>query len=101
MKRNMSFKHGQRVVLALLACLLVATPSLVMAQSCSLCYTQAASSTSRFIQALRSGIIILMVPPAFLSVGITIISYRRRNQFHQPELDPIPGEEEDTLPDGS
>ena len=59
----------------------VRRPSL-FGQSCSLCYTQAAASTARFIQALRSGILILMIPPMFLSIGITVLTYRRRNEFH-------------------
>ena len=61
--------------------LLFAAPTL-FGQSCSLCYTQAAASTARFIQALRSGILILMIPPMLLSIGITVLTYRRRNEFH-------------------
>ncbi|MGB8889491.1 MAG: hypothetical protein WCC87_22395 [Candidatus Korobacteraceae bacterium] len=63
--------------------LLLAAPSL-FGQSCALCYTQAAASTARFIQALRSGILILVIPPTVLSVGITVLTYRRRNDFHSP-----------------
>jgi hypothetical protein len=55
------------------------------AQSCALCYTQAASAGQRIIQALRSGILVLVIPPAFLSVGITVMAYRKRNQFVNPE----------------
>ena len=55
-------------------------PLMSSAQSCALCYTQAAASGSRFITALRHGIFILMVPPVFLSVGITVLAYRKRNQ---------------------
>jgi hypothetical protein len=51
------------------------------AQSCALCYTQAASAGSRLIHALRSGIIVLIIPPALMSIGITILAYRKRNQF--------------------
>jgi len=51
------------------------------AQSCALCYTQAASATVRLIEALRSGILVLIVPPMFLSVGFTVLAYRKRNQF--------------------
>jgi len=51
------------------------------AQSCALCYTQAASSGSRLIHALRSGIIVLIIPPALMSIGITVLAYRKRNQF--------------------
>lgn len=54
------------------------------AQGCALCYTQAASAGARVIQALRSGILVLVVPPAFLSVGITVMAYRKRNQFVNP-----------------
>jgi hypothetical protein len=57
-------------------------PHTLLAQSCSLCYTQAAASTARFLQALRSGILILMIPPMLMSIGITVLTYRRRNQFH-------------------
>jgi hypothetical protein len=51
------------------------------AQSCALCYTQAASAGNRMIQGLRSGILVLIIPPMFLSIGITVLAYRKRNQF--------------------
>ncbi len=51
------------------------------AQSCALCYTQAASSGSRIIQGLRSGILVLVIPPMFMSIGITVLAYKKRNQF--------------------
>jgi hypothetical protein len=51
------------------------------AQSCALCYTQAASAGQRMIQGLRSGILVLVIPPMFMSVGITVLAYRKRNQF--------------------
>jgi hypothetical protein len=72
-------------LLVLAAALLLLAPAAVFAQSCSLCYTQAAATTARFIQALRSGILILMVPPMLMSVGFTVITYRRRNTFHDPQ----------------
>jgi len=50
------------------------------AQSCALCYTQAASSGKRMIQGLKSGILVLVVPPMFMSAGITVLAYRKRNQ---------------------
>jgi hypothetical protein len=33
------------------------------------------------IQALRSGILILIVPPTLMSVAMIFIVYRKRNQF--------------------
>lgn len=75
---------------ALLGLFLLAAPLPVVAQSCSLCYTQAASSGSRMIQALRSGILILIVPPTFMSIGMIFIVYRKRNQFRQGDDAPKP-----------
>ena len=59
------------------------TPALCFAQNCALCYTQAAGAGPRMIQALRSGILILMIPPMFICIGITIMAYRKRNQFNE------------------
>jgi hypothetical protein len=65
-------------VAAAMVLLLVPLPAL--AQSCALCYTQAASSGSRMIQALKSGILILIAPPTAMSIGLAFICYRKRNQ---------------------
>ena len=70
-----------RFILATIASLLLV--STAFAQSCSLCYTQAASSGSRLIQGLRSGILVLIIPPMFMSVGIAVLAYKKRNQFHR------------------
>ncbi len=66
--------------IALVALILLLAPVPVFAQSCALCYTQAASSGSRMIQALKSGILILIAPPTFMSIGVIFVCYRRRNQ---------------------
>lgn len=68
---------------ALLALAALAAPLPAFSQSCALCYTQAASAGARMIQALRSGILILIVPPTFMSVSMIFIAYRKRNQFRQ------------------
>lgn len=57
-------------------------------QSCSLCYTQAASSGSRMIEALRSGILVLIVPPTLMWLVIAAIAYSKRNQFKQADHAP-------------
>jgi hypothetical protein len=41
------------------------------------------------IEALRSGILVLIVPPMFMWVGVTVIAYRKRNQFRH--ADDAPG----------
>jgi hypothetical protein len=66
---------------ALLAALI--TPTLVFAQSCALCYSQAAGAGARLIQALRSGILILVLPPMLICIGIGFMTYRKRNQFNE------------------
>jgi hypothetical protein len=66
--------------LTLTSALILATNAACYAQSCALCYTQAAASGPRFIQGLRTGILVLIVPPMFMSVGITVLAYRKRNR---------------------
>jgi len=66
--------------IALAGMILLLAPVPAHAQSCALCYTQAASSGARMIQALKSGILILIAPPTFMSVGLIFVCYRKRNQ---------------------
>jgi hypothetical protein len=73
------------LMIALAALIIILFPAAAMAQSCALCYTQAASSGSRMIQALRSGILILIAPPTFGTVGLILICYRKRNQTRDAE----------------
>ena len=61
--------------LTLLASLLF--PRVVAAQNCSLCYTQAADRVTDWCRALRSGIVILVVPPMLICIGIAVMAYRK------------------------
>jgi hypothetical protein len=70
--------------------LALALPALTYAQNCALCYTQAAGSGSRMIAALRSGILILAVPPTLICAGITWMAYKKRNQFNDYGSKEIP-----------
>ena len=80
------FHSRMHIVKSLLSTLAVLALSAVSyAQNCALCYTQAASAGSRVIQGLRSGILVLIIPPMFMSVGITVLAYRKRNQFSRTE----------------
>jgi hypothetical protein len=72
-----------RLALAGLILFLTAVPA--FSQSCSLCYTQAASSGARMIQALQSGILILVLPPTLGSIGMIFIVYLKRNQVKRTE----------------
>jgi len=73
------------MLIVLAALLLFATPLPALAQSCALCYTQAASAGARMIQALRSGILILIAPPMLASIGMIFIVRRRNRQFKRDE----------------
>ena|ERR1022692_1683881 len=68
---------------ALVGLIILLAPVPAFAQSCALCYTQAASSGSRMIQALRSGILILIAPPTLMSIGVIFVCYRKRNQTRE------------------
>jgi hypothetical protein len=70
--------------IALIAWILLA-PFPAFSQGCSLCYTQAASAGARMIQALHSGILILIVPPTLMSLGMIVIVYRKRHQVRQDD----------------
>jgi len=80
---------------ALVGLIILLAPVPAFAQSCALCYTQAASSGSRMIQALKSGILILIAPPTFMSVGLFFVCYRKRNQTRKEDGDESDGEWKD------
>ena len=71
---------ARRAKLALTGAVVLALNAACYAQSCALCYTQAAGAGHRFIQGLRTGILVLIVPPMFMSAGITVLAYRKRNR---------------------
>jgi hypothetical protein len=58
-------------------------PAAAFGQNCALCYTQAAGAGSRVIQALRSGILVLVIPPVLICIGLTVMAYKKRNQFNE------------------
>jgi len=70
---------------AVLAGLLLLTALPAFSQGCALCYTQAAAAGARMIAALRSGIIILVVPPTLASVGMVFVVHRKRNQVRRDD----------------
>jgi len=77
--------------LAAVVVLLTAPPA--FSQSCALCYTQAASAGARMIEALKSGILILVVPPTLGSIGMVFLVHKKRNQIRRSEQGVEPGQE--------
>ncbi len=74
--------------IALVGLAILTLPLPAFSQNCALCYTQAAAAGARMIQALRSGILVLIVPPMFMWVAVTVIVYRKRNQCRQVDFTP-------------
>jgi hypothetical protein len=73
-------RMGMAAVLVFLA-----LPLPALAQNCALCYTQRASAGARMIQALRSGILVLVIPPTLGSIGMIFLVHRRSNQFKRDD----------------
>ncbi|HTZ97375.1 MAG TPA: hypothetical protein VMB18_13320 [Terriglobales bacterium] len=66
----------------------LAMPLAAFSQNCALCYTQAASAGARMIQALKSGILILVIPPTLASVGMIFVMRHKDTQVrHSSEAD--------------
>jgi hypothetical protein len=92
LRRKMNVEKPLLLIgIALVGLTMLAAPLPAFSQSCALCYTQAASAGARMIQALRSGILILIVPPTFMSVGMIFIVYRKRNQCRRDDDAPDSG----------
>jgi len=70
-------------ILAVLAGLLLFAAAPAFSQGCSLCYTQAASSGSKVIQALKAGILVLIIPPTLGSIGMLFVVHRKNNQIRR------------------
>jgi hypothetical protein len=78
--------RGLRLFLALAGLFLLASVP-AFSQGCALCYTQAASSGAKMIAALKSGILVLVVPPTLASVGMLFVVHRKRNQVRRDASD--------------
>jgi hypothetical protein len=79
------------VGLAVAALVVLLMPLPAFSQNCALCYTQASAAGARMIQALRSGILILVIPPTLGSIGMIFIVYQKRNQVRQTDDAPDSG----------
>ncbi len=76
--------------------MILLAPLPAFSQNCALCYTQAASSGSRMIQALKSGILVMIVPPTLGSIGMIFVVYKKRNQVRRTQQEETETEEAET-----
>ncbi len=72
---------GKRIARVLAFAYLFAASRLAYAQGCAMCYTTAAAAKAAAIRALKSGILILLIPPLLMFIAIFVFAYRRRNSF--------------------
>jgi hypothetical protein len=80
MKMNIRLTIRSAVFVALgLSLLLVSVAPSTAAQGCAMCYQNASATGPQGAQALRHGILILMLPTLTLFTGIFALIYRRRN----------------------
>ena len=78
--RNSDFRN--RILAAVAGIVAFACSSAAWAQSCPMCYRAAAAAKGGALQALRSGILILMIPPVLIGGGIAVLAVRGRNRFN-------------------
>lgn len=90
MRRESHFRLAYFALTGLVL-LLSAVPA--FSQNCALCYTQAASAGARMIQALKSGILILIVPPTLGSIGMIFVVHHKRNQVRRTGSEGEPGQD--------
>lgn len=89
----MTMRTLRLIALGLLAFAMLAIPLPAFSQSCALCYTQAASAGARMIQALRSGILILIIPPTLGTIGMIFLVHHKRNQVRRTEYSDESGQD--------
>ena len=87
MKTKNKIKRNWRTLRfgTILAGLLLLSALPAFSQSCALCYTQAALAGAKMIQALKSGILILVIPPTLGTVGMIFVVRHKWNQVRRPE----------------
>lgn len=83
------FRRLLRIASVGVTTLVLAGP--LLSQNCALCYTQASASGSRMIDALKSGILTLVIPPTLMWLVIAAIAYSKRNQFRSAEQTVVSG----------
>jgi hypothetical protein len=76
-------RWGSRLALLVAATLTYGSAGVAYAQGCAMCYTSASAAKAGAIQALRSGIMILLIPTLLIFAASAVLVIRRRNQFNE------------------
>ena len=82
----MKFQSTIRLMgMAVAGLIVLLLPLPAFSQNCVLCYTHASSAGARMIEALRSGILVMVIPHTLGSVGMIFIVRKRTNRFKREE----------------
>jgi hypothetical protein len=81
MSAKLSRQAVSWIVWLIAIAVLLCSSSLIYAQGCAMCYTSAAAAKAGALHALRSGILILLLPVLVMCSGISVIIYRSRDRF--------------------
>ena len=74
---------GSRLALLVAATMTYGSADVAYAQGCAMCYTSASAAKAGAIQALRNGILILLIPSLLVFAATAVLVIRRRNQFNE------------------
>ena len=59
---------------------IMAYSTLAFGQNCAMCYNTASAAKPGAIQALRSGILVLLIPPILMFIGIFTLLFRSKER---------------------
>ena len=77
---------GRQVLGGAAALVALGNSAAAFAQGCPLCYNTVAAAKPAAIQALRSGILVLLVPPVLMFIGIFFLAFRSRERLDDENL---------------
>ena len=80
---NIKSPIGSRLIRLAAVGAALASPSQVFAQMCPACYGNAAAQTPGLLQALKTGILVMMFPSLLMFIVIFVVVFRRRNSFNE------------------
>jgi hypothetical protein len=71
------WKQAPRIASAITT---LAYSTLAFGQTCAMCYNTASAAKPGAIQALRSGILVLLIPPTLMFIGIFALVFRSKER---------------------
>jgi hypothetical protein len=80
---RLAHRFGSRFRLGLALLAALSSPAALYAQGCAMCYQTAAKSGNQTIQALKHGILLMLLPPLVITGAIVYLAYHKRNLFHR------------------